>query len=91
MAFKALMHKYFHLSAVAGEEFVVAIRNLPEMTLPWIRMLTWGLLQVATSTVEAHCTPLDKVSTALFQQASAPNRILFGDRKTPLKSTRCST
>lgn len=44
LAFDALMHKYFHLSAVAGEEFVVAIRNLPQMQLPCIRMLTWGLL-----------------------------------------------
>ena len=87
LAFDALMHKYFHLSAVAGEEFVVAIRNLPQMQLPCIRMLTWGLLQITTSTVEAHCAPLDKVSMAMFQQASAPNRILFGDRKSPLKPT----
>ena len=68
LAFKALMHKYFLLSAVAGEQFVVAIRKLPEMSLPWIRLLTWGLLQVTTSTVEAHCTPLDKVSMALFSR-----------------------
>ena len=87
LAFDALMHKYFHLSAVAGEEFVVAIRNLPQMLLTWIRMLTWGLLQITTSTVEAHCTHLDKVSMALFQQASAPNRTLFGNRKTHLKPT----
>ena len=38
-------------------------------------------------TVEAHCTPLDKATVSLFQQASVPNRVLYGDRKTPLKPT----
>ena len=77
LAFDALTHKYFHLSAVAGEEFVIAIRKLPEMSPSWIRMLTWGLLQVttSTSTVVAHCTPLDKVSMALFQRSRPPRRI----------------
>ena len=33
IAFKALMHTYFHLSAVAGEEYVVAVRNLCQRSL----------------------------------------------------------
>ena len=85
MAFHALMHKYFHLSSVAGEQFVVAVRNMPEMDLDWIRMLTWGLLQVTTSQVEAHCTPLNNEGRLLFQQACAPNRVLFAERKSCLK------
>ena len=86
LAFNALMHKLFHLSTVRDEEFVISVRNLPLMTMARVRMLTWGLIQVKTSHIEAHCTPLGKTIEGIFQQASGEGRVLYGERKSPLKT-----
>jgi hypothetical protein len=83
LAFNVLMHKLFHLSTVSDEWYVISVRNLPLMTMTSIRMLTWGLIQVKTSNVEAHCTPLGKTTEGIFQQASGENRVLFGECKSP--------
>ena len=84
-AFAAVMHKLFHLSDVPGEEYVVSLRNMKTISSHSIRMLTWGAMQIVTSRLEIHCTPLNKTNTFVFKQAACAHRKMFDEHKAPLR------
>ena len=80
ITFHALMFKLFHLSAESDDSFAVSLRNLPQVSTESVRMLTWGIMQINASDVEAHLSPLDKRQKECFRTAVAPNRFLFSDK-----------